>query len=108
MVTPQQLQDTLKHQKTSGGTIWEAVVSVGFVKDEEITSLLSRQYGVPSIEPDQLGIDPAVIKIIPAETAQNYLVLPLSRCGKTLRLAMAVLNTHTAIPVQSPMGGFAA
>ena len=47
------------------------LVKLGFVKDEEITALLSKQYGVPSINLAQFDIDPAVIKLIPAETAQN-------------------------------------
>jgi type IV pilus assembly protein PilB len=89
MVTPQQLQDALNHQKTNGGKLGKAFVSLGFVKDEEITSLLSRQYGVPSINLDHFEVDPAIIKIIPAETARKYQVLPLSRSGATLTIAMA-------------------
>jgi type IV pilus assembly protein PilB len=61
---------------------------MGFVKDEEITALLSKQYGVPSINLTQFEIDPAVIKLIPAETAQKYQIVPLSRAGATLTIAM--------------------
>ena len=89
MVSPQQLQDALNHAKRSGGKVAKAFVSLGFVKDEEITSLLSRQYGVPSINLDHFEVDPAIIKIIPAETARKYQVLPLSRSGATLTIAMA-------------------
>jgi len=89
MVTPQQLQEALNHQKMNGGKLGKAFVSLGFVQDEEITSLLSRQYGVPSINLDHFEVDPAIIKIIPAETARKYQVLPLSRSGATLTIAMA-------------------
>ena len=89
MVSPQQLQDALNHQKQNGGKLGKAFVSLGFVKDEEITSLLSRQYGVPSINLEHFNVDPAIIKIIPAETARKYQVLPLSRSGATLTIAMA-------------------
>jgi type IV pilus assembly protein PilB len=89
MVSPQQLQEALSHQKMNGGKLGKAFVSLGFVKDEEITSLLSRQYGVPSINLDHFEVDPAIIKIIPAETARKYQVLPLSRSGATLTIAMA-------------------
>jgi len=89
MVSPQQLQEALNHQKMSGGKLGKAFVSLGFVKDEEITSLLSRQYGVPSINLDHFEVDPQIIKIIPAETARKYQVLPLSRSGATLTIAMA-------------------
>jgi type IV pilus assembly protein PilB len=89
MVSPQQLQEALNHQKQNGGKLGKAFVALGFVKDEEITSLLSRQYGVPSINLDHFEVDPAIIKIIPAETARKYQVLPLSRSGATLTIAMA-------------------
>jgi type IV pilus assembly protein PilB len=89
MVTPQQLQEALGHQKMNGGKLGKAFVSLGYVKDEEITSLLSRQYGVPSINLDHFEVDPAIIKIIPAETSRKYQILPLSRSGATLTIAMA-------------------
>jgi len=89
MVTPQQLQEALAHQKLNGGKLGKAFVSLGYVRDEEITNLLSRQYGVPSINLDHFEVDPAIIKIIPAETARKYQILPLSRSGATLTIAMA-------------------
>src|SRR5262245_7232106 len=89
MVTPQQLQEALAHQKMNGGKLGKAFVSLGYVRDEEITSLLSRQYGVPSINLDHFEVDPAIIKNIPAETARKYQILPLSRSGATLTIAMA-------------------
>jgi type IV pilus assembly protein PilB len=58
------------------------------VKDEEIIALLSKQYGVPSIALTQFEIDPAVVKLVPAETAQKYQIVPLSRAGATLTIAM--------------------
>src|SRR5262245_5619628 len=61
---------------------------MGMVKDEEITALLSRQYGVPSINLSQFDIDASVIKLIPPDTAHKYQVVPLSRAGATLTIAM--------------------
>jgi type IV pilus assembly protein PilB len=89
MISPQQLQAALDHQKASGGKLSQALVTLGFVRDKEITSLLSRQYDVSSIDLDHFEVDPSIIKIIPAETARKYQVLPLSVSGKTLTIAMA-------------------
>ena len=58
------------------------------MKDEEITALLSKQYGVPSVALGQFEIDPSVLKLVPAETAQKYQIVPLSRTGATLTIAM--------------------
>src|SRR5687767_13458627 len=87
-ITPEQLQEALNYQKANGGKLGFNLVKLGFVKDEELTALLSKQYGVPSINLAQFEIDPAVIKLIPAETAQKYEIIPLSRSGATLTIAM--------------------
>ena len=87
-ITPEQLQEALNYQKASGGKLGLNLVKLGFVKDEEITSLLSRQYGVPSINLGDFEIDQSIVKLIPADTAQKYQILPLSRAGATLTIAM--------------------
>src|SRR5436190_4355125 len=87
-ITPAQLQEALSYQKTNGGKLGYTLVKLGFVKDEEITALLSKQYGVPSINLTQFEIDPGIIKLIPAETAHKYQIIPLSRSGATLTIAM--------------------
>src|SRR5947208_364302 len=87
-ITADQLQQALTHQKAQGGKLGFNLVKLGFVKDEEITALLSKQYGVPSINLAQFEIDPGVIKLIPPDTAQKYQIVPLSRAGATLTIAM--------------------
>ena len=87
-ITSEQLQEALSDQRSNGGKLGATLVKLGFVKDEEITSLLSKQYGVPSISLNQFEIDPAVIKLVPAETAHKYQIIPLSRVGATLTIAM--------------------
>ena len=87
-ITPAQLQEALNYQKTNGGKLGLNLVKLGFVKDDEITALLSKQYGVPSINLAQFELDPGIIKLIPAETAHKYQIVPLSRSGATLTIAM--------------------
>ena len=87
-ITPDQLQEALNYQKANGGKLGYHLVKLGIVQDEEITSLLSKQYGVPSINLTEFEIDPSVIRLVPAETAQKYQILPLSRSGATLTIAM--------------------
>src|SRR5687767_11710225 len=87
-ITAEQLQEALNYQRQQGGKLGINLIKLGFVKDEEITALLSKQYGVPSISLQKFEIDPAVIKLVPAETAQRYQIIPLSRAGATLTIAM--------------------
>ena len=87
-ITPEQLQWAKGYQKTHGGRLGAALVRLGFVTSDEITALLSRQYGVPPINLSQVEIGPAVIKLVPAETARKYQIVPVSRTGATLTIAM--------------------
>src|SRR6186713_1188012 len=87
-ITPEQLQEALNYQRQHGGKLGFNLIKLGYVKDEEITALLSKQYGVPSIALSDLEIDAAVVKLVPAETAQKYQIVPLSRAGATLTIAM--------------------
>src|SRR5213075_3020978 len=64
------------------------LVKLGLVSDDTITAVLSRQYGIPSVNLELFNIDDSVLRLIPQEVAQKYSVLPLSRVGATLTLAM--------------------
>src|SRR5436190_12109504 len=88
LITAEQLQQALSQQKANGGKLGYNLVKMGFVKDEQITSLLSKQYGVPAISLAQFKIDPTIVKLVPTETARKYQMIPLSRSGSTLTIAM--------------------
>src|SRR5215469_3381738 len=88
LITSDQLRQALEHQKTSGGRLGTVLMKLGFISDDEITGVLSRQYGVPSINLKYYEVDAAVIKLIPQDTAVRYQIVPLSRVGSTLTIAM--------------------
>src|SRR5229473_3376874 len=88
LISPEQLKQALDHQKSNGGRLGNTLVKLGFLSDDEVTAVLSRQYGVPSINLAYFEVDGSVIKLIPMETARKYQVLPLSRVGSSLTLAM--------------------
>lgn len=88
LLTPQQLREALDYQREHGGRLGFTLVKLGLITDDMITAVLSRQYGVPSVNLDLFDIDESVIRLIPAEVSKKYSVLPLSRVGATLTLAM--------------------
>src|SRR6267142_1480834 len=88
LLTPQKLQEALEYQKTNGGKLGLNLVKMGYVKEEDLTRILSQQYGVPSIHLSKVEVDDAVVKLIPSEVAQKYLIMPVSRTGATLTIAM--------------------
>ncbi|HEX5421999.1 MAG TPA: type IV-A pilus assembly ATPase PilB [Candidatus Acidoferrales bacterium] len=88
LISADQLKQALDYQKKTGGRLGTCLVKLGIVSDDDITAVLSRQYGVPSINLKFYEVDPAVIKLVPQETAVRYQVVPLSRVGSTLTIAM--------------------
>src|SRR6267154_5848607 len=88
IITPEQLEQATKVQKDSKCRLGSALVKLAFLTDEDVTNFLSRQYGVPAINLSYFEIDPAVVKLIPFETAKRYQILPLSRVGASLTIAM--------------------
>ncbi len=88
LVTDEQLKEALEQQRKKGGKIGYNLVKLGYVSEEDITSFLSDQYGVPSINLRHFEIDESVIKLIPSEVAQKYLIIPVNRTGATLTIAM--------------------
>ncbi|MBV9217211.1 MAG: Flp pilus assembly complex ATPase component TadA [Acidobacteria bacterium] len=89
LITSQQLRETLDYQRANGGRLGSNLVKLGFVSDDVVTAVLSRQYGVPSINLELFQIDKDVIKLISEDVALKYSVLPVSKSGATLTLAMA-------------------
>ena len=89
LISSQQLREALEYQRTNGGRLGSNLVNLGIISDDVITAVLSRQYGVPSINLELFQIEEATIKLISQEVAQKYSVLPISKVGATLTLAMA-------------------
>jgi type IV pilus assembly protein PilB len=88
LITQDQLDKALEFQRSNGGKLGSCLTKMGFITDDDITGVLSRQYGVPSINLKYYEIDPNVIKLIPQDTALRYQVIPLSRVGSVLTIAM--------------------
>jgi len=89
LITSQQLREALEYQRASGGRLGSNLVKLGIISDDVITAVLSRQYGVPSINLELFQIEAETVKLISQEVALKYSVLPISKVGATLTLAMA-------------------
>ena len=89
LITAEQLQEALAVQQKNGEKVGYNLIRLGHVREDDITQLLSEQYGVPSINLRHFEIDGTVISLVPSEVAQKYMILPVNRTGATLTIAMA-------------------
>ena len=89
LISNDQLHQALQEQKRTGERLGSLLVKMGFLAEDEILSCLSKQFGVPAIDLETFQIELSVLETIPVKTAKKYTVIPISRVGGTLTLAMA-------------------
>ncbi|MBI5100873.1 MAG: type IV-A pilus assembly ATPase PilB [Nitrospirae bacterium] len=106
IINEEQLKLALNVQKKEGGRLGSNLVKLGFLSEDKLVAFLSRQYGVPSINLSEYRIDPAVLKLIPAEMAKKHLLMPIARVGATLTVAIADPSTVFAIDDVKFMTGY--
>jgi type IV pilus assembly protein PilB len=106
LIDEQQLVKALEEQRSGGGRLGASLVKLGFLKEEDLAAFLSRQYGVPSINLGEFDIDPQVSKLISAEVVKKYQLIPISRAGSTLIVAMSDPSNIFAIDDLKFMTGY--
>ncbi len=106
MISDDQLAKAVSEQKREGVRLGAALIKLGYVQEHDLASFLSKHYGVPSIDLKEFDVDPAVIKLIPAEVAQKYQLLPINRAGSTLIIAMSDPSNIFAIDDIKFMTGY--
>ncbi|TAL23041.1 MAG: type IV-A pilus assembly ATPase PilB [Nitrospirae bacterium] len=89
VITEAQLNEALSLQKKKGGRLGTNLVKLGHVTEDKLVTFLSKQYGMSAINLADYKIDLAVLKLIPAEMAKKYMIMPVARVGATLTVAMA-------------------
>lgn len=106
IITEDQLKQALSAQKREGGRLGTNLVKLGFITEERLVAFLSKQYGVPAINLSDYKIDSAVLKLVPADMAKKYLIMPVARVGATLTIAMADPSNVFAIDDVKFMTGY--
>ncbi|MBU5612573.1 type IV-A pilus assembly ATPase PilB [Geomonas azotofigens] len=108
LITKEQLKQALAEQKSAGSQLrlGSILVRDGLINEADLTSFLSKQYGVPTINLADYEVDAAVVKIIPAEIAHKYQIVPVNRAGSTLIIAMSDPSNIFAIDDIKFMTGY--
>jgi len=106
VISEEQLKQVLNIQKKEGGRLGTNLIKLGFITDEKLVAFLSKQYGVPAINLSEYKIDPSILKLIPADMAKKYLILPVARVGATLTISMADPSNVFAIDDVKFMTGY--
>ena len=89
VISKENLKKALKAQKAQGGKLSDILVELGFVDKKVLMSILSTELGIPPIDISRYKIDSNIVKLIPKKIARHYQILPISKMGDLLTIAMA-------------------
>ena len=89
LLSADQLSKARDEAAVKGQRLGAQITQLGFLDESELTDFVAKQYGVPSMDLDELEIDIEVAQLIPYEVAQKHNVMPVNRAGSTLILATA-------------------
>ncbi len=89
IISEEKLNQALQVQKDKGGSLGEILVSQGAINQRDLLAILSQELGIPPISLSKYKIDPEISKFIPKKIAVNYQIMPVSRMGNVLTVAMS-------------------
>lgn len=84
-----QLRRAVEHQRQQGGRVAGALVSLDILKEDDLLEFLSRELGLPTVSLDEIDLDPEALKLIPVQTARQYMAIPYNRVDSVLQIAMS-------------------
>jgi type IV pilus assembly protein PilB len=87
-ITPEQLDYALKLQAESGRRLGEILINEKIISEADLIEAISVKLKIPRIDLDDLVIDQNLLRLVPAEMARRLQVLPITKIGNSLTLAM--------------------
>lgn len=89
VIDEDKLEQAQEYQRNQGGKVYGALVKLDHLNEDDLVEFLARQLGLPTVALDEIDVDPDAVKVMPADMAQKYMVIPYSRVDSTLHVAMA-------------------
>jgi type IV pilus assembly protein PilB len=84
-----QLEAALSHQRNWGGKLGSIIVELEFAREEDIARVISEKMGVPYVNLFEPELSPDVLKLLKADMAKKFGVIPVRKESNGLVLAMS-------------------
>src|SRR5207237_3873217 len=97
VITAEQLQIAIDHQRTSDRRIGHVLIDLGFTNAAAVLGGLSLQLGVPSTRLNGYRLSANAMEAIPEKLARKHLAIPLQKVGQMLQVAIAVPTDLAAL-----------
>jgi len=97
LIKDEDLKRAHEIEKGGGGSVTTALVKLGAISEDHLLRFLSDLYATQGVNLDTVDVDSSVVRMIPAEVASKFQVLPIQRVGRQLTVAMANPSNFFAI-----------
>lgn len=105
IITKAHIDEVLDYQKKNGGLFGEILVQLEYATESDIAQALTAQYGFPYLPLANYEIEPEVLKAVPVNLCEQFILIPIDRIGKSLTLAMSnPLNIRAVEDVEMVAG----
>jgi hypothetical protein len=89
LITEEDVEHALAHQREFGGYFGDALVQLGLVTQDQVRWGLADQYDIPFVQIRPENIDRRTAVTVPASWAREHLILPVLRDGTTVTVILA-------------------
>ena len=87
-ITQKQLEEALELQRKNNLPLRKILIDKKLISETELLSLLSQQLYIPTLSLTKYKFDPEIINLIPEQSARRYNIVPISRIGNTITVAV--------------------
>ena len=89
VVDEKKLEDARTRSRKDGISLEKALIKLQYVTEEQLARAISFQYDLPFVSLENMNIDAELARFTNASYAQKQRIVPVSKIGSTLTLAMA-------------------
>lgn len=99
LISADQLDLALREQGRLGTFLGEALVNLGFVSQEHLSSFLAQSTHSKVLGEEEWDPDPAAVRLVPYELARRFRALPLHQKGDIL--TVAIVDTYNVVAIDA-------
>jgi type IV pilus assembly protein PilB len=104
-VKQEDIDMAVEWQKKMGIGLGKALVERNLISEKELMILLVREMHIPSIDLSKYKFDPNLKTVIPEKVARQYKIIPISKLGDTITMAISdPLNVFAIDDIKSVTG----
>ncbi len=89
LLTRAQVDELVAQQKKEGTRLLKIITEKNLVGDQDLAVCMGRVLNTPPVNLSRISIPAELVELVPRDVAMNHKVLPVSRLGNKLFLAMA-------------------